>query len=183
MPAQCSRQPSFAWLWLEHSVRTLANLSGLRRFVVQIRHVRTDRPGRTMTAATARMLLRPKDGGRACNATLWSSRYNCTTAKLHYRSRESRGKFGRLGLFPAGVSPRFCRFVGHKRAYRVPVFSRALASHDGGFDWDRSWFQRDYLELNYAVEKRSLSRHFALTIDYTRKRRRKMLDATYRLLF
>lgn len=143
MPAQCSRQPSFAWLWLEHSVRTLANLSGLRRFVVQIRHVRTDRPGRTMTAATATYVAAASKGrGRACNATLWSSRYNCTTAKLHYRSRESRGKFGRLGLFPPGVSPRFCRF-GHKRAYRVPVSSRALASHDGGFDRNRSWFQCD----------------------------------------
>lgn len=41
-----------------------------------------DRPGRTMTAATARTLLRPKDGGRACNATLELSLqlHNCQTA-------------------------------------------------------------------------------------------------------
>jgi len=140
MPAQCSRQPSFAWLWLEHSVRTLANLSGLRRFVVQIRHVRTDRVVQWPLQQHVRCCVQRTVGARVTRR--WSSRYNCTTAKLHYRSRESRGKFGRLGLFPARVSPRFCRFVGHKRAYRVPVFSRALASHDGGFDWNRSWFQR-----------------------------------------
>lgn len=121
----------------------------------------TDRPGRTMTAATAHTLLHPKDGGRACNATLWSSRYNCTTAKLHYRSRESRDKFGRLGLFPAGVSPRFCRFVGHKRAYRVPVFSRALAS-----SWWRLRLESILISMRlFRIDlrgRKTLSRHLAL---------------------
>lgn len=55
------------------------------------------------------------DSGRARVTRLWSPRYNCTTTKLHYCSRESLRNFGiaRPGLFPAGVSTRHCRSAGH----------------------------------------------------------------------
>lgn len=109
------------------------------------RHVREDRPtgraiqwplqqhvrGCVQRMASARVIRRY--GALVTTAQL----PNCITA-----AGESRGNFDRSGLFPARVSPRFCRSVGHKR---IPCFrfSRALASRDSGFDRNRSWFQHD----------------------------------------